>query len=74
MIRAQAGLEYALMEAMANGHCDLVEDELLFRQKNCLKFLRHTSRSVAGGVGKRRGSGRPDRHAPLYFSRLSLAR
>jgi hypothetical protein len=29
MIRARAGLEYALMEAVAEGHCGLPEDELL---------------------------------------------
>lgn len=36
MIRAQAGLEYALMEALADGHCGLPENELLAQAEQLL--------------------------------------
>ena len=38
MIRAQAGLEYALMEALADGHCGLPEDELLAKAEQLLEI------------------------------------
>ncbi len=54
MIRAQAGVEYALMEAVADGHCGLPEEELLTRAENLLEIPRQTlaaavGREVAGG-------------------------
>jgi len=38
MIRAQAGLAYTLMEALADGHCALPEDELLAKAKQLLEI------------------------------------
>jgi exodeoxyribonuclease V alpha subunit len=42
MIRAQAGIEYALMEAVAEGHCGLPQDELLTRAEKLLEIPRPT--------------------------------
>jgi exodeoxyribonuclease V alpha subunit len=42
MIRAQAGIEYALMEAVADGHCGLPEDKLLTRAEKLLEIPRPT--------------------------------
>src|SRR2546430_286521 len=42
MIRARAGIEYALMEAVADGHCGLPEDELLTRAEKLLEIARPT--------------------------------
>ena len=42
MIRAQAGLEYALMEALADGHCGLPEDELLAKAEQLLEIPAET--------------------------------
>jgi exodeoxyribonuclease V alpha subunit len=42
MIRAQAGIEYALMEAVADGHCGLPEDQLLTRAEKLLDIPRPT--------------------------------
>jgi exodeoxyribonuclease V alpha subunit len=55
MIRAQAGIEYALMEAVADGHCGLPEDELLARAEKLLEIPRPTlveavSREAADGL------------------------
>jgi len=55
MVRAQAGIEYALMEAVADGHCGLPEDELLTRAEQLLEIPRPTlaeavSREVADGL------------------------
>ena len=38
MIRAQAGLEYTLMEALADGHCALPDEELLARAEQLLEI------------------------------------
>jgi exodeoxyribonuclease V alpha subunit len=65
MIRAQAGLEYALMEALADGHCGLPEDELLDKAERLLEIPAATLASglaaelatgslVADDVGERR--------------------
>jgi exodeoxyribonuclease V alpha subunit len=55
MIRAQAGIEYALMEAVADGHCGLPEDQLLTRAEKLLEIPRPTlaealSREAADGL------------------------
>ena len=42
MIRAQAGLEYTLMEALADGHCALPEDELLAKAVQLLEIPTET--------------------------------
>src|SRR6516162_6083408 len=42
MIRAQAGIEYALMEAVADGHCGLPEDQLLAQAETLLEIPRPT--------------------------------
>jgi exodeoxyribonuclease V alpha subunit len=54
MIRAQAGIEYALMEAVAEGHCGLPEEQLLTQAEQLLDIPRPTlaeavSREVADG-------------------------
>src|SRR6202045_1110284 len=38
MVRARAGIAYALAEAMANGHCGLAEDELLVQAEKLLEI------------------------------------
>jgi len=38
MIRARAGIEYALMEAVADGHCGLPEDQLLIQAEKLLEI------------------------------------
>jgi exodeoxyribonuclease V alpha subunit len=55
MIRAQAGIEYALMEAVADGHCGLPEDQLLTQAEQLLEIPRPilaeaVSREVADGL------------------------
>jgi exodeoxyribonuclease V alpha subunit len=42
MIRAQAGLEYTLMEALGDGHCALPEDELLAKAEQLLEIPAQT--------------------------------
>ena len=42
MIRAQAGLEYTLMESLADGHCALPEDELLAKAEQLLEIPAET--------------------------------
>jgi exodeoxyribonuclease V alpha subunit len=54
MIRAEAGVEYTLMEAVADGHCGLPEEDLLGRAEKLLEIPRQTlveavGREVAGG-------------------------
>jgi len=54
MIRACAGLEYALTEALADGHCGLPEDELLAQAVELLEIPAETlisalAAEVAGG-------------------------
>src|SRR6516165_9070111 len=55
MVRAQAGIEYTLMEAVADGHCGLPEDQLLAQAEKLLEIPRPTlaeavSREVADGL------------------------
>jgi exodeoxyribonuclease V alpha subunit len=55
MVRAQAGIEYTLMEAVADGHCGLPEDQLLAQAEQLLEIPRPTlaeavSREVADGL------------------------
>ena len=55
MIRARAGIEYALMEAIAGGHCGLPEDQLLAQAEKLLEIPRPTlaealSREAADGL------------------------
>jgi exodeoxyribonuclease V alpha subunit len=40
MIRARAGIDYALMETVAGGHCGLPEDQLLTRAEQLLEIPR----------------------------------
>ena len=42
MIRAQAGIEYTLTEAVADGHCGLPEDQLLARAETLLEIPQST--------------------------------
>ena len=42
MIRAQAGIEYTLTEAVADGHCGLPEDKLLARAETLLEIPQST--------------------------------
>ena len=42
MVRARAGIEYALMEAVADGHCGLPEDQLLAQAEKLLDIPRPT--------------------------------
>jgi exodeoxyribonuclease V alpha subunit len=54
MVRAQAGIEYALMKAVADGHCGLPEDQLLTQAEQLLEIPRPTlaeamSREIADG-------------------------
>ncbi|HKU25740.1 MAG TPA: helix-hairpin-helix domain-containing protein, partial [Candidatus Sulfotelmatobacter sp.] len=55
MIRARAGIEYALMEAVADGHCGVPEDQLLAQAEKLLEIPRPTlaealSREVGDGL------------------------
>jgi exodeoxyribonuclease V alpha subunit len=55
MVRAQAGIEYTLMEAVADGHCGLPEDQLLAQAEKLLEIPRPTlaeavSREAADGL------------------------
>jgi len=48
MIRAEAGVEYALMEAVADGHCGLPEEDLLDRAEKLLEIPRQTLIDAVG--------------------------
>ena len=55
MVRARAGIEYALMEAIADGQCGLPEDQLLAQAEKLLEIPRPTlaealSREAADGL------------------------
>ena len=74
MIRARAGIAYALMEAVADGHCGLPEDDLLVQAEKLLEIPTETlAEALAAEVAS--GSVVADvvDDAPLYFSRASLA-
>jgi exodeoxyribonuclease V alpha subunit len=54
MIRARAGIEYALMEAVADGHCGLPEDQLLAQAEKLLEIPRPT---LAEALSREAGDG-----------------
>ena len=48
MIRARAGISYTLVEAVANGHCALPEDELLNAAEKLLEIPREILKDAIG--------------------------
>ena len=73
MVRARAGIAYALAEAMGQGHCGLPEAELLVQAEKLLDIPSAILAEALRATGHRGCCSGYNRGAPLYISGPSLA-